>query len=82
MQQNSIDKYSKTQIMRQMENNLRKMKRKRMAFSEAGNEISAKNLQKDINAYSLKYKNYCKSNNLESQIDRARVYGYRAISTK
>lgn len=82
MRQNSIDKYSKTQVMRQMENNLRKMKRKRMALSEAGNEISAKNLQKDINAYSLKYKNYCKLNNLESQIDRARVYGYRAISTK
>lgn len=78
MASNSAEKYGKTQKMRAMETNLRKLKEQRMLLDGD----SAKELQRKINKKQRDYKNYCNSNGLTPQTKRASVYGYRPISTK
>ena len=82
MVKNSKQKYDLTQEQRKKELELRKLKDRRKAFTAAGNDLEAQRTQLEINKKQKEYTAFCNKNGITPQPIRARVPGYRPISTK
>ena len=80
MKKSSEKKYDLTQKARGMETQLRTLKERRMTLSAAGNDIEAKETQREINALQAKLRQFCKNSDIAYEPKRATVEGYRRIA--
>lgn len=80
--ENSDKKYPLTQKQRAYELRLRQLKKLRLAYSTAGDDIMARETQKKINAIQVNYRLFSEKSGLTYHPERGRVTGYRRISVK
>lgn len=74
--------YEGSQLQRQIETEIRKAKDEQIAARAAGIPEDISNAQKKITTFTNKYKELNKVSGLPSQLDRARVSGYRRTKVK
>lgn len=72
-------KYEGTQIQRALETEIRKAKDEQIAARAAGIPEDIITAQKKITTYTNKYREISKISGLETQLNRARVSGYRRV---
>lgn len=75
-------KYEATQLQRQLETEIRKAKDKHIMFKETDDKLGMLKEQKRITQLTKKYKEISKKANIDEDLKRARVSGYRRVSVK
>ena len=75
-------KYEVTQLQRKLETEIRKSKDKHIMYKETDDKIGMLKEQKRITQLTRKYKEITNKANIPSQLDRARVSGYKRASVK
>ena len=74
--------YEGTQMQRKLETEIRKKKDTQIMARSVGDEELARESQKDINILTKRYKELSDISGLPTAVQRARVNGYKRISTK
>ena len=74
--------YQATQLMRQIETEVRRQKDAANAARQAGDDVLRQQCQKKINALAAKYSQVVQTSGLTSRKDRMTVEGFRAVKVK
>lgn len=74
--------YQATQLMRQIETEVRRQKDTANAARQAGDDVLRQQCQKKINALAAKYSQVVQASGLTSRKDRMTVEGFRAVKVK
>ena len=74
--------YQATQLMRQIETEVRRQKDAANAARQAGDDVLRQQCQKKINALAAKYSRVVQASGLTSRKDRMTVEGFRAVKVK
>lgn len=74
--------YQATQLMRQIETEVRRQKDAANAARQAGDDVLRQQCQKKINALAAKYSQVVQASGLTSRKDRMTVEGFRAVKVK
>lgn len=74
--------YEGTQLLRKIELGLRKQKDRQIISRSSGDNENVLNAQNKISQLTRKYNEVLKASGLPSKIERARVAGYKRVSTK
>lgn len=74
--------YQATQLMRQIETEVRRQKDAANAARQAGDDVLRQQCQKKINALAAKYSQVVQASGLTSRKDRMTVEGFRAVRVK